>query len=104
LVPAVEYIQAQRLRHQLIAEMAMCFADIDLYVAPAEGDTVWVTNLTGHPVVTLLNGFGDDGLPASISFVGQLDDEARLLAVAKQIQTTTDYHTRKPPLFVAVNP
>ena len=99
LVPAVEYIQMQRLRRQLIIEMAARMADIDLYIASAEGDNVWVTNLTGHPVVTLLNGFLDDGLPSSISFVGQLDDEARLLAVAKAYQITTDFHTLVPPLF-----
>jgi Asp-tRNA(Asn)/Glu-tRNA(Gln) amidotransferase A subunit family amidase len=99
LVPAVEYIQVQRLRMQLIGQMARLMEEIDLYVAPAEGDNVWVTNLSGHPVVTMLNGFRADGLPQSISVVGQLDDEARLLAVAKRIQTTTDFHTRMPPLF-----
>jgi Asp-tRNA(Asn)/Glu-tRNA(Gln) amidotransferase A subunit family amidase len=99
LVPAVEYIQVQRLRWQLIEAMAKTMSQVDLYVAPAEGDNVWVTNLSGHPVVTFLNGFYPEGLPASISLVGQLDDEARLLAVAKQLQTTTDFHTRIPPLF-----
>jgi Asp-tRNA(Asn)/Glu-tRNA(Gln) amidotransferase A subunit family amidase len=99
LVPAVEYIQVQRLRQRLIDCMAALMGTVDLYVAPAEGDNVWVTNLTGHPVVTLLNGFGDEGLPASISLVGQLDDEARLLAVAKAVQLATDYHTKVPPRF-----
>jgi Asp-tRNA(Asn)/Glu-tRNA(Gln) amidotransferase A subunit family amidase len=99
LVPAVEYIQVQRLRRQLIESMSKTMDEIDLYVAPAEGDNVWVTNLTGHPVLTLLNGFRANGLPSSISFVGQLDDEARLLAVAKAYQMTTDFHTRVPPLF-----
>lgn len=98
LVPAVEYIQVQRLRRQLIEAMAERMIQVDLYVASAEGDNVWVTNLSGHPVVTLLNGFLN-GLPSSISFVGQLDDEARLLAVAKAYQMTTDFHTRVPPLF-----
>jgi Asp-tRNA(Asn)/Glu-tRNA(Gln) amidotransferase A subunit family amidase len=99
LVPAVEYIQMQRLRRQLIEAMAVQMAKIDLYVAPSDGDNVWVTNLTGHPVVTFLNGFLPDGLPSSISFVGQLDDEARLLSVAKAVQMKTDFHTRIPPLF-----
>jgi Asp-tRNA(Asn)/Glu-tRNA(Gln) amidotransferase A subunit family amidase len=79
--------------------MAKQMAQFDLYVAPAEGDNVWVTNLTGHPVVTMLNGFLPGGLPSSISFVGQLDDEARLLAVVKQYQESTDFHTKVPPLF-----
>ncbi|MCC6458395.1 MAG: amidase [Caldilineaceae bacterium] len=99
LVPAVEYIQVQRLRRQLIEAMVMTMAQVDLYVAPAEGDNVWVTNLSGHPVVTLLNGFRGDGLPSSVSFVGQLDDEARLLAVTKAYQQETEFHTSVPPLF-----
>lgn len=99
LVPAVEYIQVQRLRWQLIEEMAKTMSQVDIYLAPADGDNVWVTNLTGHPVVTFLNGFLPDGLPSSISMVGQLDDEARLMAVAKHLQTVTDFHTRVPPLF-----
>jgi Asp-tRNA(Asn)/Glu-tRNA(Gln) amidotransferase A subunit family amidase len=99
LVPAVEYIQAQRLRWQLIERMAEVMAHVDLYIAPADGDDVWITNLTGHPSVTLLNGFLPTGLPSSISFVGQLDDEARLLAVAKELQMKTDYHVKMPPIF-----
>jgi Asp-tRNA(Asn)/Glu-tRNA(Gln) amidotransferase A subunit family amidase len=99
LVPAVEYIQVQRLRYQLVQAMAQVMAPIDLYLAPAEGDNVWITNLSGHPVVTLLNGFLPDGLPTSISFVGQLDDETRLLAVAKAYQMSTTFHTQMPPLF-----
>jgi Asp-tRNA(Asn)/Glu-tRNA(Gln) amidotransferase A subunit family amidase len=99
LVPAVEYIQVQRLRQKLIEAMAKQMEEIDLYMDPAEGDNVWVTNLTGYPALTLVNGFRADGLPSSISFVGQLDDEARLLAVAKAYQKTIDFHTRVPPLF-----
>ena len=100
LVPAVEYIQAQRMRRQLMEEMATLMSTLDLYVAPAEGDNVWLTNLTGHPVLTMLNGFSEDGMPASISLVGQLDDEARLLTVAKRVQGATDYHMRIPARFV----
>jgi Asp-tRNA(Asn)/Glu-tRNA(Gln) amidotransferase A subunit family amidase len=104
LVPAVEYIQVQRIRRRLIEAMAALMQTIDLYVAPAEGDNVWVTNLSGHPAVTMLNGFLSSGLPTSISLVGQLDDEARLLAVAKQYQMQTSYHKQIPPLFAPGQP
>jgi Asp-tRNA(Asn)/Glu-tRNA(Gln) amidotransferase A subunit family amidase len=104
LVPAVEYIQVQRIRRRLIEAMAALMQTIDLYVAPAEGDNVWVTNLSGHPAVTMLNGFLSTGLPTSISLVGQLDDEARLLAVAKQYQMQTSYHKQIPPLFAPGQP
>jgi Asp-tRNA(Asn)/Glu-tRNA(Gln) amidotransferase A subunit family amidase len=99
LVPAVEYIQLQRVRVRLMAEMAAMMAGVDLYVAPAGGDNVWATNLTGHPAVVTPNGLRETGMPWSLTFVGQHDDDARLLAVAKAYQAATDFHTQIPPLF-----
>ncbi len=39
-----------------------------------------------------------EGTPTSISFIGQLFGEAKLLAVAKQFQDATDYHLKHPKL------
>lgn len=99
LVPAVEYIQLQRVRLMLMEEMGTQMAQIDLYVAPAGGDNVWATNLTGYPAVAVPNGWRDTGMPWSLTFVGQHDDEARLLAVAKTYQQATGFHMRIPPRF-----
>jgi len=100
LIPAVEYIQANRLRTVLIGRMAELMADIDLYVSPTfEGDNLLLTNLTGHPCVVLPNGFNEDGEPTSITFIGRLYQEATLLAVAERYQDATDFHTKHPPLF-----
>ena len=96
-VPAVEYLQAQRIRYLLIQEMAKLMNDIDVYVAPTDtGDNLLLTNLTGHPSVGLPNGFSPNGLPTSISFVGKLFGEANLLAVAKAFQDATDFHLKHP--------
>jgi Asp-tRNA(Asn)/Glu-tRNA(Gln) amidotransferase A subunit family amidase len=96
-IPAVEYIQANRLRHVIIQEMAKL--DVDVYVAPSfGGNNLLLTNLTGHPCVVLPNGFNDEGKPVSISFIGRLYDEANLLAVAKAYQDATDFHEKHPQL------
>ncbi|MHC4684095.1 MAG: amidase family protein, partial [Planctomycetota bacterium] len=71
LVPAVEYIQANRLRTLVIKAMHELMSDIDVYVAPSwVGNNLLLTNLTGHPSVVLPNGFNKKQEPTSISFVG----------------------------------
>lgn len=99
-IPAVEYIQANRLRTLLIQQMADLMAEIDIYISPSfEGDNLLLTNLTGHPCVVLPHGFNEDGEPTSITFIGKLYDEATLLSVAKKYQDATDFHEKHPPLF-----
>lgn len=98
-IPAVEYIQANRIRHEIIQEMAKLMNDIDVYVAPPfQGDNLLLTNLTGHPQVVLPNGFSKEGTPTSITFVGRLFGEATLLAVAKKYQDATEVHLKHPKL------
>lgn len=98
-IPAVEYIQANRIRYELIQAMAALMKDVDLYVAPPfQGDNLLLTNLTGHPQVVLPNGFSQNGTPTSITLVGRLFDEATLLAVAKKYQDATRFHLKHPEL------
>ncbi len=98
-IPAVEYIQANRVRYLVIQDMAVLMNDIDVYVAPSfGGDNLLRTNLTGHPCVVLPNGFTGEGTPTSISFIGKLYGEATLLAVAKKYQDATDFHLKYPVL------
>lgn len=98
-IPAVEYIQANRIRSMLIEEMHEIMKQIDVIVTPPfKGNNLLLTNLTGHPCVVVPNGFDSDGGPAAITFIGHLYDEARLLAVAKAYQDATDYHLKHPEL------
>ncbi|RIK47268.1 MAG: amidase [Chloroflexi bacterium] len=99
LIPAVEYLQANRLRTRLMAEMARRMDVVDLYVTPTQGRSLWITNATGHPQIALPNGFRANGLPSTISLVGRLYDEATLLAAAHAVQQATDFHRQIPPLF-----
>ncbi|MGA0558866.1 amidase [Larkinella sp. VNQ87] len=98
-IPAVEYIQANRIRTKLINDMAKTMKGFDVYIAPTFGNpNLTLTNLTGHPCVALPNGFTAKGLPTSITFMGQLFDEGRLLAVAKAYQDATVFHQKHPSL------
>jgi Asp-tRNA(Asn)/Glu-tRNA(Gln) amidotransferase A subunit family amidase len=73
-------------------------ATVDVIIAPTNSTQLVATNFTGHPAVILPNGFRPDGTPVSITFLGQLYDEARLLAVASAYQRATAFHTKHPVL------
>jgi Asp-tRNA(Asn)/Glu-tRNA(Gln) amidotransferase A subunit family amidase len=101
-IPAVEYIQANRARTLLMREMEKL--PVDVYITPAfGGDNLLYTNLTGNPCVVLPNGFNDKGSPTSITFMGRLFEEGKVLTVAKAYQDATDFHLKHPPMFAAAN-
>ncbi|MEZ5065645.1 MAG: amidase [bacterium] len=101
MIPAVEYLRANRHRTRLLAATEAMFDGVDVIVAPTwVGDTLLLTNLSGHPQLCLPNGLRTDGTPTSLSFVGRLDGEEALLAVARAFQEVTDFHRRRPPGFV----
>jgi Asp-tRNA(Asn)/Glu-tRNA(Gln) amidotransferase A subunit family amidase len=98
-IPAVEYIQANRIRYLLIQEMMKLLKTVDVYVAPSiEGENSLLTNLSGHPCVVVPNGFTNEHTPTSITFIGRLFDEGTVLAVAKAYQDATDFHLQHPTL------
>jgi Asp-tRNA(Asn)/Glu-tRNA(Gln) amidotransferase A subunit family amidase len=101
-VPAVEYIQANRIRTLVIEEMQKIVKGIDVYVVPSFSDNLLLTNLTGHPCVVVPNGFNKEGSPTSITFMGKLFDEGTVLAVAKAYQDATDWHKKHPTLLTQV--
>jgi len=100
-ITAVEYIQANRIRHDLIEDYNQRFRDFDVVVTPSfqGGSQLLATNLTGHPVVVLPNGFKDSGSPTSISFLGNLFDEGTILAVAAAYQEATSFNKKRPGSF-----
>ena len=107
MIPAVEYIQALRLRKLLMKEMEHLFSEVDALVvptgpsAPADdpaGKNIPLTNMTGHPAVVVPNGLTASGIPTSISFLGRLYREAEILALAKNYQDVTGFHENHPEL------
>lgn len=100
-IPATEYINANRARYKLIHKMDSMMQKVDVYISPSfGGGNLLVTNLTSHPSVVLPNGFTDDNHPTSITFTGNLFDEATVLSVAKAYQDATNHHKKHPPLFL----
>ena len=117
-IPAVEYIQANRARMLAMEAVSKAFEGFDVIVAPTNSEQLSVTNLTGHPALILPNGLrGDDappaeknaqgeieggyggpGTPVSLTFLGQLYGEARLLAFARAYQDATTFHLQHPKL------
>ena len=100
MIPAVKYIQANRVRTMLMGALEAALEGIDVFITPTRApDQLLMTNLTGHPAVVVPSGFNDDGTPVSTVFVGQLWADAETLRVAKAWQDANDFHTRRPPLF-----
>ncbi|QKJ32271.1 amidase [Mucilaginibacter mali] len=98
-IPAVEYIQANRLRTMLIQAWYEKLKGLDLYVTPSFGNlNLNVTNLTGNPCVVLPNGYNPRGRQLSITFMGQLFGEGKMLQAAAIYQNATDFHTKHPSL------
>jgi Asp-tRNA(Asn)/Glu-tRNA(Gln) amidotransferase A subunit family amidase len=97
-IPAVDYVNANRVRSVALREWHELFTRVDVIVAPTFGPQLTATNLTGHPAVIVPSGFKDDGTPVSVTFLGGLFDEARVLRVAHAYQMATDFHLRYPKL------
>jgi Asp-tRNA(Asn)/Glu-tRNA(Gln) amidotransferase A subunit family amidase len=98
LLPAVEYLRANRIRALLMQAMEDVMAQVDLYVG---GDDLVLTNRTGHPTIVQPNGFHKAGgweLPNAITFTGRLYDVTDLLAVAHSYQQATGHHLKRPAM------
>jgi Asp-tRNA(Asn)/Glu-tRNA(Gln) amidotransferase A subunit family amidase len=98
-IPAVDYVNANRLRSIAIQKWDDLMKTVDVIVTPtgaANLSQLVATNLTGHPAVILPNGFRDDGTPVSLTFLGGLFEEAKLLAVARAYQDATGFHLKHP--------
>ncbi|MBK9380021.1 MAG: amidase [Chitinophagaceae bacterium] len=99
-IPAVEYINANRYRYNLCKSMNDFMKKYDVLIVPSfAGRQLSMTNLTGNPVVCMPIGFNQNGSPVSITLVGNLYDEATILAAAKAFQDKTEHHKKHPLLF-----
>ena len=98
-IPAVDYVNANRARSIAIRKWDELMKTVDVIVTPTGASNLSqlvATNLTGHPAVILPNGFRDDGTPVSLTFLGGLFEEAKVLAVARAYQDETGFHLKHP--------
>ena len=99
-IPAVEYLQANRIRTRLIEDFEKIFDKVDVIITPSfYGNQLLMTNLTGHPALAIPNGFSTNELPTSITFIGNWYREDQLLLLGKAYQDKTEWYRKTPPEF-----
>ncbi len=94
LIPAVEYLQANRIRSRVIEEFNTALKDFDLII----GSSVYLTNITGHPEISVPHGFYDEGMPGTLRLTGTLFGDDVMLKVAHAFQSKTGHHRRHPSM------
>ncbi|HZL56382.1 MAG TPA: amidase, partial [Bryobacteraceae bacterium] len=97
LIPAVEYIRAQRARTIYMRKFHEAMDQWDAFVSPTNSLSLTATNLTGHPQVVVPCGFVD-GLPQGLLFTSRLFEEGTAMRLAYAYEQATDWHTKHPTL------
>ena len=59
-------------------------------------------NSTGQPAISLPLHWSKDDLPVGMQFVGSLNDEARLIRIAAQLEQAQPWADKVPPTHYAV--
>ncbi len=103
MVPAVDYLQANRLRYRLMEEVSRAMSELDVVVTTRptldpKTSVNPITSLTGHPAVAVPNGFTARGTPTGMVLLGRLYREGEMLLLAKAYQDRTRFYLRKPQL------
>jgi Asp-tRNA(Asn)/Glu-tRNA(Gln) amidotransferase A subunit family amidase len=99
LVPAVEYVQMQRLRRRVMEVARDLFENVDVLVGPGMGSTFsFLTNASGHPSLTLRTGFRKNGTPTAVTLHGRLFGEGRLCELGVALESELDVWKLRPDL------
>jgi Asp-tRNA(Asn)/Glu-tRNA(Gln) amidotransferase A subunit family amidase len=119
---AVDFVQADRFRRKVAAEMARIFRDVDLMLVPSLRDEILViTNFTGHPSLTLRAGFvrvsearsdwapdpsrplpkfsPPRRVPHGVTLIGRLFDEGTLGSAGLALERELAVQSERPPGF-----
>jgi Asp-tRNA(Asn)/Glu-tRNA(Gln) amidotransferase A subunit family amidase len=100
LIPAVEYLEANRGRGELAEAMEAMLVHHDAVLAPAwVGETLMFSNFSGHPCVVMPDGVKEGSKPATVCLIGRWFGESALLRVARAYQGGTEWHRGRPPGF-----
>jgi aspartyl-tRNA(Asn)/glutamyl-tRNA(Gln) amidotransferase subunit A len=116
---AVDYIQAMRLRVPMKKALNALYAKFDALVSPTRASVsypigpdfdkvypgisggpsvIGAGNLAGQPALSVLNGFGEKGLPTAFQFTGSAFSDETLVALGTAYQARTEWLKRRPPL------
>ena len=114
LYSGTDYVQAQRERRLMVAQMTPIYEKFDVLVtptAPASAPRLgtWRTisfwqnsslttpfNVTAGPALAQCMGFTPTGLPLSLQLAGRPFDEATVLRAAHAYETATNWRSRRP--------
>ena len=110
------YLQAQKVRTLIRREFDRVFAEHDVIVAPTAPTVAFrqgaitdpyqmylndiftiPANIAGLPAISAPGGFGADGMPVGLQFVGRRLDEPTVLGVANAYEQIAQWPTVPPP-------
>jgi Asp-tRNA(Asn)/Glu-tRNA(Gln) amidotransferase A subunit family amidase len=97
MIPAVEYIRAQRARTIYMQKFHEFMDQWDAFVSPTNSPCLTATNLTGNPQAVVPCGFVDN-LPQGLLFTSRLFEEGAAMRLAYAYEQATDWHTKRPTL------
>jgi Asp-tRNA(Asn)/Glu-tRNA(Gln) amidotransferase A subunit family amidase len=117
MISAVDYVQLDRFRRQVMLAMDDIFSRVDMLFAPTYGsfDLVLITNFTGHPGLTFRSGL-EESPTRSIYFVsedpdgplhrvtnnvilhGRLYEEGKMIALAQALEDRLGAWDARPPV------
>jgi len=121
LYSGTDYVQAQRERRLMVAQMTPIYEKFDVLVTPtAPGPAprlgTWRTisfwqnsslttpfNVTAGPALAQCMGFTPIGLPLSLQLAGRPFDEATVLRAAHAYETATNWRSRRPSVDSAAD-
>jgi Asp-tRNA(Asn)/Glu-tRNA(Gln) amidotransferase A subunit family amidase len=120
LLSAVDYLQKERFRRQVMQHMNELFRTVDVVFGPTYGsyNLFMTTNFTGHPGVTLRAGFVESPsrsdpedyfgpadpkgimhtVTRNVAFHGRLFGEGAMLALARALESALAVWQRRPPI------
>jgi len=119
---AVDFVQCDRFRRKVAAEMARLFSKVDVLLVPSLRDeTLTITNFTGQPSLTLRAGFFEVSqarsdwapdpahplpkfspprrVPHGVTLIGRLFDEGTLTRAGLALERTLAVSEERPPGF-----
>jgi Asp-tRNA(Asn)/Glu-tRNA(Gln) amidotransferase A subunit family amidase len=119
---AVDFVQADRFRRNVAAEMARVFSQVDLLLVPSLRDEMLtLSNFTGHPSLTLRTGFVNVAearsdwapdpknplpkfspprrVPHGVTLLGRLFDEGTVARAGIALERASGVAGERPPGF-----
>ena len=112
-VRGADFVKAQRVRTVCQQAMADFFGRYDVLLYPGEGHTAFqldkdfseiawsdpvgaAGNLCGLPAISVPCGFGEGGLPVSLTALTSAFEEDKGLSLARHFQQITSWHLKRP--------